>query len=498
MKHKEGQKNMSVTLTKPPVLDSTGKEIASAILGVVGALGGDASGAIKHFSEMRQLTRLGLLSKYVKVGDLIAVSKESGISATVTGGVTAATVTEDAFLAKAGTAETHAYEFLYDGAAWHIEGEPVELTDWGISITGTPAEGDAVVVHVQAGIVYFEAADHDYDVPADADREHSFSMISRDILSYGTIPFSSPQALKAIAADEFPSGLAAGTYNITLNHGAYDNSTSQDGTYQFTTTQPVPVGGKIKHSTIGKYQSSSYTKAQILAGTFTTYDASYNVIESGLVTTEGNDGTSLGTATAETKSYMSGTHLNSTRRQGQGSNRGLHSAMRKWLRSSAAGAGSGQIASWWTASNEFDMPVKTTLPGFLHGMDPEFVACIGPVRKRTCLHAWDRTDSTAYEDTVETVFQVSMTELGYGNNDGVAECSPKTDGTINKSGAYALYVGATNADRIKRQNGTAKYYFHRSPLPSRADRVRDSGTDGSLHNDYASYTNGVVAGLCFT
>ncbi len=488
---------MSVTLTKPPVLDSTGKEIASAILGVVGALGGDASGAIKHFSEMRQLTRLGLLSKYVKVGDLIAVSKESGISATVTGGVTAATVTEDAFLAKAGTAETHAYEFLYDGAAWHIEGEPAELTDWGISITGTPADGDAVVVHVQAGIVYFEAADHDYDVPADADREHSFSMISRDILSYGTIPFSSPQALKAIAADEFPSGLAAGTYNITLNHGAYDSGTGQDGTYQFTITQAVPVGGKIRHSSIGTSQSS-YSKTQITSGTFTTYDASYNIIESGLATTEGSEGTSLGTATAETKSYMSGTHLNSTRRHAYGSNRGRHSAMRKWLRSSAAGAGSGQIASWWTASNEFDMPVKTTLPGFLHGMDPEFVACIGPVRKRTYLHAWDRTDSTAYEDTVETVFQVSMTELGYGNNDGVAECSPKTDGTINKSGAYALYVGATNTDRIKRQNGTARYYFHRSPYPSSAVHVRGSLTDGSLSYFNASNTYGVVAGLCFT
>ena len=489
---------MSEILTKPPILDSTGKEMVDAILAVAGALGADASGAIKHFSEMRQFVRLGLLHNFVKVGDLIAVSKESGISTTVTGGVTAATVTENTFLAKAGTAESHAYEFLFDGAAWHIEGEPAELADWGISITGTPAEGDAVVVHVQAGIVYFEAADHDYDVPADADRMHSFSMISRDILSYGTIPFSSPQALKAIAADEFASGMPAGTYNITLDHGAYNDSTSQDGTYQFTTTLPVPVGGKIKHSAIGKYQIGSYTKAQILAGTFTTYDASYNVIETGLVTTEGSEGTSLGTATAETKSRMSGTHLNSTRRQGHGSNRGLHSAMRKWLRSSAAGAGEGQIASWWSASDEFDMPVKTTLPGFLHGMDPEFVACIGPVRKRTYLHAWDRTNSTAYEDTVETVFQVSMTELGYGNNDGVAECSPKTDGTINKTGAYALYVGATNADRIKRQGGTARYYFHRSPDPSVADCVRSSVSDGSLRDLHAYFTYGVVAGLCFT
>lgn len=486
-------------MSKVPIVNAQLDEINQSLLAVAGALGADASGAIKHFGEMRQLTRLGLLPKYVKVGDLIAVSKESGISVTVTGSVTAATVNEEAFLARVRNTETHAYEFLYDGAAWHLEGSTAELSDYGIQITGTPGEGDAVVVHVQAGTLYFEAADHDYDVPADADRAHSFTMISRDILSYGTIPFSSPQALKAVAADEFPSGMSAGTYNITFDHGAYNAGTTQDGTYQFTTTQPVPVGGKIRHSVIGVYrQDSDYSKERLLTGTFTTYDASWNVIETGLATTEGSGGTSLGTATAETKSYMTGTHLNSTRRQGNGSNRAAASAMKKWLNSDAAGAGSGEIASWWSASDEFDMPVRTTLPGFLHGMDPDFVACIGRVRKRTTLHAWDRTGATAYVDTEEAIFQLSMAEVGLGNNDGVAECSPKTDGTIHKSGPYALYVGATNADRIKRQSGTARAWFLRSPHLSNANYVRYVGTDGTLSSSYASLTIGVVAGLCFT
>lgn len=487
-------------MAKVPIINDQLDSMTDAILAVAGALGADASGVIKNFSELRQLTRLGLLPRYVKVGDLIAVSKESGISTTVTGGVTAATVDEAAFLARVRSTESRAYEFLFDGAAWNLGGSAADLADYGIQITGTPGEGDAVVVHVQAGIVYFEAADHDYDVPADADRAHSFTMISRDILSYGTIPFSSPQALKAVAADEFPSGMSAGTYNITFDHGAYNAGTTQDGTYQFTTTQPVPVGGKIRHSVIGVYrQDGDYSKERLLTGTFTTYDASWNVIETGLATTEGSGGTSLGTATAETKSYMSGTHLNSTMRQGNGSNRAAASAMKKWLNSDAAGAGSGEIASWWSASDEFDMPVRTTLPGFLHGMDPDFVACIGRVRKRTTLHAWDRTGDTAYEDTEEAVFQLSRTEVGFGNNDGVAECSPETDGTIHRSGPYALYVGATNADRIKRQSGTARAWFLRSPYPSSANIVRYVNTDGTFGNgDLVSNTSGVVAGLCFT
>ena len=484
-----------ITRTRPNA-DQMDELIATGYA-IAGALGAESSGYIKNYRQMRQLLRLGLLPKYVKVGDLIQVPKESGIYCTVTGGITSAAVVENTFLPAVDSAATHAYEFIYDGAAWHLDGEAVDLTEYGIGITGgTPAEGDAIVVHVQADTVCFEVADFDYDVPANANLDHTMTLISRDILSYGTIPFSSPQALKAIAEDEFPSGIAAGTtLHIALNHGAYDNSTSQDGTYQFTVTKAIPVGGKIRHTAMGVWNSSnSYTQAQILAGTFTTYDADYNVIESGLATTLGSDGTSLGTATAETKSYMSGSHLNSTRRQTYGSNRYAHGAQRKWLRSDAAGAASGAIASWWTPSDEFDMPVRTTLPGFRHGLDPEFDACIGPVRKRTLLHAWDQDGST-YADSEETIFQLSMTELGYGANSSVNECSVKADGTLNKTGAYALYDGATNEDRIKTQNGTARYWFHRSPSPGYASGVRHSDPSGALSSSDASNAFGVVAGL---
>lgn len=475
-------------------------ELIAAGYAIAGALSDDASGAIKSFKQMQQLNRLGVLSKFLRPGDLIPVNKESGISTTVLGSVTAAAVDETTFLNKVQSSATHAYEFVHDGAAWKLDGAAVELAEYGVTITGSASEGAAVVVHVQADKVYFEAADFDYDVPANAAMEHSATLISRDVLSYGTIPFSSPQALKAIAADEFPDGIAAGTtLHLTLDHGCYDNTTKQDGSYEMVTPVAVPVGGKIRHTAIGAYQpnTADYTKAKILAGQWIFYDANYNEIGRS-ATTEGTGGTSLGTATAETRSYMVGSHLNATRRQAHGSNRAAHAAQRKWLKSDLPGAASGAIASWWFASDEFDMPVRSTLSGFKHGLDPEFVACIGPVRKRTLLHSWDRTEGgEKYEDTVEDIFQLSMTELGYGNNDGVAECSPKADGTINRTGAYALYAGATNADRIKRQNGVARYWFHRSPSPSSASYVRFSHTDGALYYNFASSTYGVVAGLNF-
>ena len=473
-------------------------ELISGVMAVAGALGGDASGVIKHFSQMRAFTRLGVLNRMLAPGDLIAVPKESGISATVTGSVTAASVTEDTFLAKIGSSKTAAYEFIFDGAVWKLNGEAVELSVYGVTATGTPTEGDAITVHVQANTVYFEIADFDHDVSAERGLEHVTTMISRDVLSYGTIPFSSPQALKTIAADEFQDGIPAGSVvDIVLDHGCYNNTTDEDGTYCFTAAAAIPVGYKIRHSTIGTYLSSGYGVDHVLGGKFLIYDASGTKVAE-YETSAGAGAVHLGTATAETKSYMSGAHLNATRRNAYGSNRAAHSAIKKWLNSAAAGAGSGEVASWWTASDEFDMPVRTTLPGFLHGLDQDFVACLGRVRKRTLLHAWDRADGGAkYEDTEELVWQPSMTELGYGNNDGVAETSPDADGNLKSTKPFALYDGATDADRVKTQGGTARYWFHRSPSPSSAYNVRSSVQSGALNVSSAYSAYGAVAGLQF-
>ena len=192
---------------------------------------------------------------------------------------------------------------------------------------------------------------------------------------------------------------------------------------------------------------------------------------------------------------MVGAHLNSTKRSWGGSNYTLGSVILMWLTSALAGAASGAVASWWRRVTEFDLPVKTTLPGFLHGLDPELVDCIEPVYKRTLLHEWDRTGTETFVDAVMTLWQPSMTELGYGANSGVYETSPKADGTGAAETAYPLYVGATNADRIKYQGTTAKNYFHRSPSPSRATYVRNSTTSGTLNDSHARSTYGAVSGL---
>ena len=474
------------------ISEETGKEIvgalyesADAVMKIANKLG--AFDLPKSWLEIQSLIRTGRILLFCPVGTRLQVDKESGVSTTIHGQITAASAVEDTFIAAIGHSKTAAYEFIYDGSTWHRNGEEVELATYGISYTGTPAENDMIVVHVQADKIEFDVVANNYYVPVNEALNNVLTLWTTDLLLYGSIPFCQPQ--KLVSCRE---ALPAGTYNITLDHGTYGSGTAEDGTYQFTTTQDVPAGGGIRHSTMGGWSGTGYSKERITAGTFTTYDASGNVIESGIVCTEGSGGTSLGTTTASNPTYKTEANLNFTERNAYGSNRWIHSANRKWLNSDAPGAASGQIASWWTASDEFDMPVRSTLPGFLHGLDPAFRELIQPVRARTakCI-----ADGYSYEDVIEKVFLPSMTELGYGENNSVKETASKADGTLNKTGAWDAYVGASNADRIKTLSGTARYYWLRSPNPSNASDVRFVNPSGVLNYNIALNSYGVSAGL---
>ena len=82
---------------------------------------------------------------YVTV-DYLNASASAEVSGT---GITAASVNVTKFMTQ--TTASGSYEFTYTSSAWKYYGNTISLTNWGISITGTPAEGDMIIVDFDLG-----------------------------------------------------------------------------------------------------------------------------------------------------------------------------------------------------------------------------------------------------------------------------------------------------------------------------------------------------------
>lgn len=458
---------------------------------LLASIAGQSGGiALKSHKDTQMLTRLGLASKVMVPGDQYTVEKASQITATVSGQITGATVDFAKFINQVGHAHEGVYEFSYDGAAWSLDGETVELRDYGITVTGTPANGDKIAAHETASTLVFDIVDFDKHHPADPNLTHSISLLCHEAVA--GFAYNPTQALVCVREGALP----AGTYSLTVDSG-YDASYNdlQYGNFQFTLTKEVPTGGQLMLSwgyqkMLSKAKVSTYQK---FSTTPIESDIAIQAIPTPLNTNLGTIGNGTITTTTLRKTdspagedpFIATVAVNNAARARYGSNDIASSCMTQWLSSDAA-------SGWHQQISEFDRPQTTPTAGFLYGIDPEFKAIIGKVKLRTAKNTV--SDGGGYVDGEYLGWLASMTEVGFGANNGVYETSPDAGGTVTNT-PFALYVGATNADRIKYGNGAARGCWLRSPDPSGASGERVVGTDGSLHYYYAYGGSWAVPGL---
>lgn len=439
----------------------------------------------KTFADVQRIVRAGLASKAYAIGDQFTTERATSIQTGIgdSAGITAATVSdEQELIKKLGTNLSGTFVLTYDGNGWYNQiGESVTLSNWGITVTGKPKENDEIVITVTASTLVWDVIGIDVDTPADSQFTHSLTLQLHDCITAAQVDASE---YMFVANQELP----AGTYHFKADHCGYGNVTTQDTAtgYQFTITAPIPAGGAIRHSVFGVWQSdSAYTVEKALTGKFTTYDAEGNALESNLATTEGANGTYLGTLTARDPQYLeSSTYgsVNFTERQGSGNNNWGNSAIRQWLNSDKAGN------AWWEAQHVFDrVPSYANTAGFLHGLDADFRAAIGAVTKRTINSI---SDGNGYVDSEERFFLLSMTEVYCGNNNSIAEGTPYP--YYSDYSDHSSPNSAEDSNRIKYGNGTATYWWLRSPIPSLASLVRGIVPSGQLSGSDAYYTDGVA------
>lgn len=446
-------------------------DTTNALLAAIAS--GDGGIKFSSFKDLQKLTRLGLASKVLAVGDQIVSEKASTTTATVGNsegghGITAATVNRDTFIHAIGTSHNGNYEFRWDGAVWHFGDEAVELSTYGITITGTPVVGDEIVVHETASTLVWDVLGIDCDTPADSQFTHSITLGLHDCLA--GLQFDAREALFYC-----PDGLAAGTYNFKVTQHSWVSS-DVNKTFQFTLTQAVPAGGQI-------VLQVSYN-VTIAGSTLKTYASASATTEIETATiTEGTGGTSLG----DVNNAING-NTNSLQRGLLGNNRYSVSAMRQYLNSSAA------AGSVWTPKHNFDRAPSwaTSTAGFLNGMDEDFLSVIGEVTKVTALNTV--SDGGGSETTTEKFFLLSRSEV-YGGNEVTGGEGAAYPYYANYSDLAAPGTG-NDTNRIKYRNGSAQYWWLRSPYAGSAYNVRIVGTSGNVSNNTADNTGGVAPACC--
>lgn len=230
------------------------------------------------------------------------------------------------------------------------------------------------------------------------DGETKPGMVVQSHYAMQGVQFDASEAIYVASA-----ALPAGTYNFTIGTN-WGTHCIAGKTYQFTTTEEIPVGGQVvvgRNNQIYTWGAPDNAPSTWKVHTFASNSAT-TPLETNLEVTEGSSGTSLGSIASNTKYSTSG--VNNLHRAGYGYNRWSQSANRQFYNSSAA------AGAWWTPQNPFDRAPEqlATVRGFMAGFDEDFLNIIKPVKVTTALNTVSDSDIGASESTYDTFFLPSL------------------------------------------------------------------------------------------
>lgn len=457
-----------------PLTEEVGRDMADGIHAIASALGAEAK---LSFKRLQQIIREGRIDNYMAIGDEIEVEKETGLSISVhTTGSLTATITEATWNQHVEHLHHGVYEFTYDGYEWseHELGQGLDLAYYGINTSGTAAEGDVIAVTVATATLVFQYVAKDKDVPRNPNLTHSATFQMKNC--YRNFQFDAPEAL--ICA---PFQLVAGTtYQIYLYQNPsgtyYLNANLQNKYLDFTPSVNVPAGGQLVVTT-GDLRNSTSISDLKLSSYANKGDTT--ALESNIACVEGSSGdgsTSIGAANTPADK----TKVNHTDRTLYGSNNWQQSALRLWLNSDKA------ANAWWSAQGPFDRrPSGYDVAGFMYGIEKDFLDVLQEVETPAVQNWFDGGQKVT---TYDKFFIPSNSQIWFTASD--TEGKPWDFYTM-FSDLSAAGTGA-DSNRIKRLNGSATYWWTRTPTGSYAGLECLVDPTGSGGGDYADDSVGVA------
>lgn len=327
--------------------------------------------------------------------------------------------------------------------------------------------GDQFTVNKGATSLVFDVIGIDQDIPADPQLKHSLTLGLHNC--YKSLQFD---AKEAFYYAENP--LPAGTYYFTVGDQPWFSGDAGKS-YQFTLTQQLPAGGQL---VLGNSYNATMNGAAVIA--YASGSATTEIERATM--SQGTSGTGLGTL----KSAGDVEHsLNSIQRALLGSNNWGESALRQYLNSKAT------AGSVWKPQTKWDRPPawNTSDAGFMNGLDEDFIEVVQKAIKTTVRNTVCE-DGTSYT-TEDKFFLLSRDELFMGPERSAYPEGSAYDYYRNFSDYSTPNTGA-DSNRVKYVNGSATYWWQRTPYAGIAFSVRRVYPSGAYDSSDAYGAIGVV------
>ena len=452
-----------------PLTEETGKDMADGIHRIAEALGAKDS---LSFKRLQEIVRAGRIDEYMAIGDEIEVEKETGLSiaVTTTGSLTA-TITEATWDQHVAHLHHGVYEFTYDGYEWKNNelGEGLDMAHLGITLSGTAADGDVIAVTVSTTTLVFQYVAKDKVTLRNANLTHSIVLQLKNL--YRNMQFAAAEAIIYASA-----AMPAGTYHFNLYKPGniyYLNEGLQNKDVQFTTTVDIPAGGQLVVTT-GDFRNSTTVSALKL----TSYGSkgSTTALEANIDCVEGTSGTDLGNANTAANNGK----VNSTDRCMYGSNNWEYSGLRQWLNSDGA------ASSWYVAKGPFSRPYSNAgLQGWEYGIEKDFLDILQEVAVSTTQNWFDGGQAKV---TYDKWFIPSNAQIWFEEG-GAADKSWDYYKLFSDNAAASYGV---DSNRIKTLNGSATYWWTRTPNGSNSSYEYRVSPAGQYYYNYACISYGVA------
>lgn len=420
---------------------------------------------VEDWDKLGDMIKDGTSTNVVSAGDITDINWIATVIGSTTNGLTVSCSNIDTFANGIGEAEAKTYLFVYNGSAWTYNEQAVNLADYAITVSGTPATGEVMTIQTTVTTRSYTFTGYDDVEAVDANVPHNWLM--EQTYAPDTKAYDAIEACMVLAQGKT---LAAGNYYWSAHLQGSDSLQTR----YFTISADITA-----------------TNADIqFAPTATNWTSPY--VPTSMTPYYKGQTTALGSAIALSADEISGavdvstidgvSVHDSTYQMAFGSNCWANSNIRQWLNDDTTGT--------FVAKSAWDRPSGYNYgAGFLFGIDPRVKALIQPAKVKWTAgyNAEGYTQGTTYT-AEDKAFLLSMKEMSFNINTAEGEISDLygeytnntlTNDAVAARAKYNKAGGTLNSYRWSRSANTSNAYDARN--------VASTGTNDSYRARGAHY-----------